>query len=265
MSVRRVAPAAVAAAAVLLTTALPGAVQTALDERQQYVATLVTGEVEALTGPVTRHCGIYTLTTGFDSPPAASRKEITTALRCVLDAQRRGRAAWAVWQVPGVDAIVFDGLAASAVSAVHLVRSLGSDAEVDLTPCLKPRVQKDASIVCANLDRPSGSGDVARALDRLGRDLEQTADVPRPAFADHVDGTTETMAIDDDGEAMLARAVANAQRAVREAGHALWPRCPRHFLHPLVHRDGWWFCDRDRAFVAELGRVSRVVPKVKRR
>jgi hypothetical protein len=29
----------------------PGAAQTALDERQQHVATIVTGEIEKLTGP----------------------------------------------------------------------------------------------------------------------------------------------------------------------------------------------------------------------
>ncbi len=228
------------------------------------MATLVTGEIEALTGPVIRHCGIYTLSDGFDSPPAAGRKQVTAALRCVREAQRRGRGAWAVWQVPGVDAIVFDGLAASAVSDVHLVRGLGSDAQVELTPCLRPRVPKDASITCANL-APLEPGDVRKALDRLSRDLEQTAGVELPDVVWPADASTAAAPAGENGEPVLARAAASAQQTVHAAGHPLWPRCPRHFLHPLTYRDGWWFCDRDRAFVAELGRLSRVVPRVKRR
>lgn len=256
---------AVVAAVVVLTTVVPCAAQTALDERRQHVATITSGEIGRLTGAAARNCGIFPLTAGIDSPPPVGRDDVTTALRCVQAAQRRGEAAWVIWQVSGVDAIVFDGLAASASSAVHLVHGLGSNARIRLSPCLKPRVDKDAAISCANAGRTMSDDDVAEAMTRLARDVSRTAGfeladlVPAPAASAPGDGTRSSP------ELAMQQAVEAAQRAVHAAGEPQWPRCPHHFDHPLSHRDGWWFCERDRAFIAELGRVSTRVPRVKKR
>ena len=32
-----------------------------------------------------------------------------------------------------------------------------------------------------------------------------------------------------------------------------WPACPSHPNHPLWFNDGWWWCERDKVRVAELG------------
>lgn len=68
----------------------------------------------------------------------------------------------------------------------------------------------------------------------------------------------------DPSEALTATVTA-AQRHVHAAGESQWPRCPHHFDHPLTYRDGWWFCERDAAFIAAVGRLSTVIPRVKRR
>jgi|694.fasta_scaffold59078_4 hypothetical protein len=251
-------PAAVVAAAGMLLTP-PSLAQTALDERQQHVATIVTGEIEKLTGPAGRNCGIYTLR-AVNSHSPVSHRDVSAALRCVLAAQRRGQAAWAIWQVPDVDAILFDGIGASAVSAVHTVTGRGSNADVELTPCLEPRVGRDLAIECANHQPPTAK-DVGKALRGLKRDVERTsgfawADVaPRPPSAGAA-APAET----------LTAQVTATQRAVHVTGEPHWPRCPHHFDHPLTYRDGWWFCERDAAFIAAVGRVSSVVPwKTRRR
>ena len=36
-----------------------------------------------------------------------------------------------------------------------------------------------------------------------------------------------------------------------------WPRCPRHHRHPLWYRDGGWWCETDRVFIARLGNLGR--------
>jgi hypothetical protein len=237
----------------------PVAAQTALDERQQHVATLVTGEIEKLTGPAGRNCGIYTLR-GVDSPSPVRRRELTGALRCVLAAQRRGQAAWAIWQVPNVDAILFDGIGASAVSAVHTVTGRGSNADVDMAPCLEPRVGRDLTIECAN-HRPLTPRDVEKALRGLKRDVERTSGL---SWAEVAPPSPSAGISSDPSEALTAPVTA-AQRAVHAAGETQWPRCPHHFDHPLTYREGWWFCERDAAFIAAVGRLSSVVPRVRRR
>lgn len=263
MRVRTTVPAVVVALVALLTASRAATAQTALDERQQYVATIVTGEIQVLTGPVTNHCGIFTLSAGFDSPPVAL-DDVKRALRCVTDAQRRGRPAWAIWQVPGVDAIVFDGIAASAFSAVHLVVGEGSDARVRMTPCLRPRVEKDASIACDNTDRALTGDALEKALKGLKRDLDLTSGLPRDVIQGLVAPPAPAASDADHAADTLEHAVTNAQRAVHAAGHTQWPRCPRHFTHALIYREGSWYCERDAAFVADVGRVWRVVPRMKR-
>ena len=39
-----------------------------------------------------------------------------------------------------------------------------------------------------------------------------------------------------------------------------WPRCPRHFRHPLWFHDGGWFCDQDEVMVAPLGDLPSPPP-----
>jgi len=39
-----------------------------------------------------------------------------------------------------------------------------------------------------------------------------------------------------------------------------WPRCPRHFRHPLWYHDGAWFCDQDNAVIAKLGELPSPPP-----
>lgn len=260
MPTRRTASAVVAAVVGMFGPGAPSAAQTALDERQQHVATITTGEIGRLTGAAARNCGIFPLAAGIDSPPPAGRDEVSTALRCIQAAQRRGEGAWAIWQVSGVDAIVFDGLAASAASAVHLVRGVGSGARIELSPCLTPRVAKDAAIRCANVERTFSDDDVEHAITRLARDVSRTAGRD---LADLVPAVADTTTLAP--ASVVARAVANAQRAVHADGAPQWPRCPLHFDHALGYRDGWWFCERDHAFIAELGRVATKVPRVKKR
>jgi len=260
MPARRLVSAVAAAACVTVGLAQPVAAQAALDERQQHVATIVTGEIEKLTGAGGRNCGIYTLTAGADSPSPVGRREISGALRCVLAAQRRGQAAWAIWQVPHVDAIMFDGLGASAVSAVHTVEGVGTNADVRLLPCLMPRVGTDLTIECANRRLPT-LDDVASTVRALKRDVERTSGMAWPPVAP----STEAAAAAADPAALVAQAVTGTQRAVHAAGEPHWPRCPHHFDHPLTYREGWWYCERDAAFIARVGRVSQAVPRVKRR
>ena len=260
MPARRLVSAVAAVVGVTVGLAQPVAAQTALDERQQHVATIVTGEIEKLTGADGRNCGIYTLAAGVDSPSPVGRREIGGALRCVQAAQRRGQAAWAIWQVPHVDAIMFDGLGASAVSAVHTVQGVGSNAEVRLAPCLMPRVGNDATIECANRRQPR-STDVPKVLRGLKRDIERTSGMAWPAVAP----AAPDPAAAGDPAVQAAQAVTAAQRAVHAAGEPHWPRCPHHFDHPLTYRDGWWYCERDAAFIAQVGRVSQAVPRVKRK
>lgn len=261
MSTRRFVKAVAAAVGVTVGLAQSVAAQDALDERQQHVATIVTGEIEKLTGPAGRNCGIYTLTAGVDSPSPVGRREVTAALSCVLAAQRRGQAAWAIWQVANVDAILFDGVGASAVSALHTVTGRGSNADVELAPCLKPRVGKDLAIECANRRLPAPD-DVPRALRALKRDVERTSGMAWPEVAP---SPVTAGAASGEPSAVLTQTATEAQRAVHAAGEPQWPRCPHHFDHPLTYRELWWFCERDSAFIAAVGRVSTAVPRVKRR
>jgi hypothetical protein len=222
-------------------------------EHRQDVATIVTSEVEAFTGHVEKHCGIFTLQAATGGPPAAGREEVEKALKCVRDAQRRGQPAWAVWQVAGVDATLFVGVAASSTSSVHLVQSAGNVDGVTLTPCLRPRVAKNATVSCAT--RPPRDGDLERAVERLRKDVARSG-VDVPIAVPKIRAA--------DGDAALDHAVDTALDTVHAAGDGIWPRCPRHFDHPLAVRDGWWFCDREKAYIVELGNLWRVVPRTRK-
>lgn len=229
-----------------------------LDERRNAAVTLVSGEIERFTGPVDRHCGIYTLAGDPQGPPAATRRQIATALRCVQAAKRQGRASWAVWQVAGVDWTTFAGLAVTAVSDVHLVDTGGSPTDVSLRPCLRPRVDGEGLVVCRNQPVDEGSG--PRALDRF------RADVARSFGKDVASEIARAMARVTPGqasptsEAQMQRLLTAGRTALAASQGVDWPLCPIHRTHGLVLRDQHWRCEQDGVFVAPLGRLRRLRP-----
>lgn len=238
---------------------VPGAPgETGVDQRRNAAVTLVTGEIEKFTGPVDRHCGIFILPGGPDGPPAVDRQRVQTALRCMQQAKRQGRAAWAVWQIGGVDATAFAGFASSRFSDLHLVDTGSAPDDLALRPCLLPRVAKDGAVTCRNqpVDATSASkaldhfhDDVARSFGRaVARDVDLgIAAMPAPASA-------------ATPEAHLQQQVAQGRAAIRAVTGDDWPVCPIHHDHALVLRDQQWFCDRDAAFIAPLGRLRRQRP-----
>ncbi|MEZ5416295.1 MAG: hypothetical protein R2708_02995 [Vicinamibacterales bacterium] len=260
MTRRRAAPAAAAllAAAASAAGAQTSPGQSGLDERRNAAVTLVTGDVERFTGPVERHCGIFTLPADPQGPPAAGRRQIATALKCIREAKRRGRPSWAVWQVSGVDATVFAGLAVTPLSDVHLVDSGGNASDVHLRPCLRPRVDRDGGIRCTNapVEDPGG---IARAIDRLGDDVTRAAG--KEARAAVRDAAREHTPGPDRSPEQVVQAVAEhaAARVRRDTG-ADWPLCPIHRDHTLELREQHWLCAKDGVFVARLGRLKRLRP-----
>ena len=235
---------------------VPG--ETGVDERRNAAVTLVTGEIERFTGHVDRHCGIFILPGGPDGPPAATRQQIQTALRCMQQAKREGRPAWAVWQVGGIDATAFAGFASSRFSDLHLVDTGSVPDDLSFRPCLLPRVAKDGAVVCRN--QPADAPAMTKALDhfhddvarsfgrRVARDVDRDiAAMPAPPSA-------------APPEEHVQQQIAHGRAAVRAATGVEWPLCPLHHDHPLVLRDQQWFCDRDAAFVAPLGRPRRQRP-----
>jgi hypothetical protein len=246
------------AAALLLPLASSAVAQTGLGERRNSAVTLLTGEIERVTGPVERHCGIFVLTGDPSGPPAATRRQIQAALRCVLDARRRGRAAWAVWQVTGVDATVFDGLAVTRVSDPHLVSASGNGAAVTLTPCLRPRVDKEAVIRCRNT--PVEADGLPRALERLRDDVRRGVGKDAGAIVDRE--AALAAGADKSPDDVLGDITTRVRTALRETTDQDWPICPlpQHRDHVLALRDQHWFCATDAVFVARLGKLRRLRP-----
>lgn len=257
MTRRRAAPAALLAAVASAASAQTST-PTGLDERRNAAVTLVTGDIERFTGPVERHCGIFTLPADPQGPPAAGRRQIATALKCIREAKRQRRPSWAVWQVSGVDATVFAGLAVTPLSDVHLVDSGGNASDVRLRPCLRPRVDREGGIRCTNapVDDPNG---IARAIDRLGDDVARSAG--KDARAAVHDAAREQAPGPDRSPEQVVQAVAErvAARVRRDTG-ADWPLCPIHRDHTLALREQHWLCATDGVFVARLGRLKRLRP-----
>jgi hypothetical protein len=231
--------------------------QTGVEERRNAAVTLLTGEIERVTGPVDRHCGIFVLSGDPSGPPPATRKQIQAAVRCVLEAKRQRRAAWAVWQVAGVDATVFDGLAVTRFSDPQLVEASGNGAELQLRPCLRPRVDDDGVVVCRNT--PVDAGGVAKALDRLRDDVRRGLGKDAGAVVDREaapDGTATGISPD----AAFSAAAARVREVLRATTGTEWPICPLHRDHALELHDQHWLCRRDAAFVAPLGKLRRLRP-----
>jgi hypothetical protein len=232
--------------------------QSGLDERRNAAVTLVSGEIERFTGPVDRHCGIYTLAGDPQGPPAATRQQIATALRCVQAAKRQGRASWAVWQVAGVDATVFAGLAVTAVSDVHLVDTGGSPTDVSLRPCLRPRVDGDGLVVCRN--QPVDGKGVRQALDRFRADVARSFGKDVTADVDRAMARLASPQASTSSEGQVQQMVAMGRDALRASHGDDWPACPIHRTHALALRDQHWLCEKDGVFVAPLGRLRRLRP-----
>lgn len=219
-------------------------------------------QVERFTGPVDRHCGVYTIADPSDvrEQTAVSPRQMRLALRCADKARREGRATWVLWQVRGIDSTLFDGLATSGRSDLHVVHydSLGPG-RLTLEPCLRPRVAK-GEIACRN-DREPLTPDAFRALaGKVADDLARTIGKDRAAAADRLRAQADAATGATDGDAVTA-AVAAVQSAVQADTGQPWPSCPLHYSHALVVRDGHWFCDRDRTFVAAVGRLRKVAPR----
>lgn len=242
--------------AVLAQPGEPG--QTGIEERRTAAATLVTGEIERFTGPVDRHCGLFVLAGDPQGPPAATRRQISTALRCVQAARRQGRASWAVWQVGGVDATVFAGFAVKPLSDLHLVDSGGNASDVAVRPCLRPRLGGDGVVTCRNA--PVDAASLRQALDRFRDDVARAFGRDVATAVMHAAAASTSDAASQGPDAQVQRTVARGREALR-ASHGLdWPVCPIHRTHALELYEQHWFCDEDAVFVAPLGRLRRLRP-----
>ena len=232
--------------------------ETGVDQRRNAEVTLVTAEIEKFTGQVDRHCGIFVLPGEPDGPPAASRQQIQTALRCMQQAKRQGRAAWAVWQVGGVDATVFAGVASRRFGDLHLLDTGSAPDDLSLRPCLRPRVTKDGAIACRN--QPIDGRSFEQVMDHFHADVRRSfgralaKDVQRAIAALPPPAATATP------EETARQQVARGREVIRTATGRDWPICPLHHDHALVLREQHWFCERDGAFVAPLGRLRRQRP-----
>ena len=232
--------------------------QTGVDERRNAAVTLVTGEIEKFTGAVDRHCGIFILPGAPDGPPAATRQQIATALRCMQQAKRQRRAAWAVWQVGGIDATVFAGFASSRFSDLHLVDTGSAPDDLSFRPCLTPRIAKDGAVTCRN--QPVDAKGVRQAMDRFHDDVARAfgKDIARATDTAILATPSDQLPVSPDGHVQVL--VAHGREALKASQGVDWPLCPIHRTHPLVLREQHWFCDVDAAFVAPLGRLRRLRP-----
>lgn len=247
-------------AALLLSLAGPALAQTqtGLDERRNAAVTLLTGEIERVTGPVDRHCGIFVLAGDPSGPPPATRQQIQSALRCVLEAKRQGRAAWAVWQVAGVDATVFDGIALRRFGDPQLLEASGNGAAVEMRPCFRPRVDKDGVIRCRNT--PVDAKGIRRAGDRLRDDVRRSLgkDAARIVDREGLLVTPQTAFPGPDGA--VQQHLARVREALRAGSGVEWPICPLHRDHTLELYEQHWLCRKDTVFVAPLGKLRRLRP-----
>lgn len=226
------------------------------DPATQAQAARVSLQVERLTGPVDRHCGILLLPPGpHGQPEAVGRAAIATALRCVVEARRLGRRTWALWQLPAIDSTVFAGLATSGQSDVHRIDADSMGSTLRLSPCLRPRVGKDAAVTCRNRPGPVTQDEFEDTLAGLKRDVRRALGKDGAAA---VAAVTQTAA--GGSEALAERPAAvmlAAQAALQPLAGGPWPSCPYHHDHALQVRDRYWFCDRDGVFVAEVGRLPK--------
>jgi hypothetical protein len=246
-------------AGAVLTAAVTAAVAAAqpADDARLVVAARASLLVERFTGPVERHCGIYTITdaANFNVWAAVDRRQMRAALRCVTQARKTGRGTWVLWEVRGIDTTKFQGYAVSPDSDVHLVEfDQIEPGSVHLRPCLRPLVQKDLTTRCTNRDQPLSARELEAALSRIERDLSRSlGQVPPAAIAAARQRATTLRPPVDAAE--VSGIVAEVQASVRAAGGGDWPLCPLHGTHALEHREGYWFCSRKAVFFQPLGRL----------
>ncbi len=240
-----------------LATAARAQTQTGVEERRNAAVTLLTGEIEGVTGPVDRHCGIFILTGDPSGPPPATRRQIQAAVRCVLEAKRQRRAAWAVWQVAGVDATVFDGLALTRFGDPQRVEASGNGAALQFSPCLRPRVDDDGVIICRNT--PVDAKGLPKAIERLRDDVRRGVGKEFRAVVDR-EAAQDSTAAGLSPDASFSATAARVREALRATTGAEWPICPLHRDHALELFEQHWLCRKDAAFVAPLGKLRRLRP-----
>ena len=88
----------------------------------------------------------------------------------------------------------------------------------------------------------------------LERDVASTVgESYRPIVAGVAEDVQE-LDVADQGE----KVVADVQQYLHDARvDPVWPKCPRHALHPLWYRNGNWWCVQDGVAVARLGELAR--------
>lgn len=238
-------------------TGEPG--QTGVDERRNAAVTLVTGEIEKfhrtrraplrhLLDPAGRSHG----------PPAATRQQVATSLRCMQQAKRQGRAAWAVWQVGGVDATVFVGLASSRFSDLHLVDTGSAPDDLAFRLCrgrASRRTARSPAATSRLTPRACARPWIAFTTTSLVRSARTPLERPMPGVH-WLRRRINRRGLDGHVQALVAR----GREALRTSQGVDWPLCPIHRTHALVLRDQHWFCDVDAAVVAPLGRLRRLRP-----
>lgn len=234
------------------------------DAQLERLVARTTAQIEDFTGPVELHCGIYLRTRDAAGVlVAANRKQIATALRCVTRAKRLGRAAWAIWEQPqGADSTAFGGFATTATSDIHTVSvNIGVGTRFILTPCLRPRVDKQSAVTCRNKSQSLSDGDLENALSKLRRDVARTSSAPEDVVATVAQRAREDSGATPGDGGSLTKIVNEVQLTVQTESAENWPLCPRHHTHALEFRDDRWFCGRDSAFIVELGGLRKVLPK----
>lgn len=218
-------------------------------------AARVSLQIERFTGPVDRHCGILLMPAGAQGrPEPVGRRAIAAALRCVIEARRDGRRTWALWQLTGTDPTVFAGLATSGPSEVHRVEAGSGSPALRLSPCLRPRVGRDAVVSCRNRPGPATQPELDDTVEALARDARRAFGVAGAAAVTAAAQTVEGAAAPIERPAAVMTA---AQPSLQPLARGPWPACPYHHDHALQVRDRYWLCDRDGVFVAEVGRLPK--------
>ena len=92
-------------------------------------------------------------------------------------------------------------------------------------------------------------------LARLLRDVRAT--LPGDHLALVYDHARLVRSHVDDAEWFEWKVVEDVQQRFHDTFvDVAWPRCPRHYRHPLWYRDGFWCCERDGVAVARLGNLA---------
>ena len=65
----------------------------------------------------------------------------------------------------------------------------------------------------------------------------------------------------DDAPRYVEKVVEDVQQSILDQFiDTSWPRCPRHFRHPLWFHNGVWLCEQDQVAVARVGELPSPPP-----